>query len=63
MSTVNFSLRLCRVFIEDSREETYFYLVDLLPVSESIYQRNLKIICQGKVCITDKPLSLSIETR
>ena len=40
----------------------YIYLVDLLPVSVSTYQRNLKIICQGEVCKIDKPLSLSIKT-
>ena len=47
--------RKCVVFL-------LLLLVDLLPVLIPTYMRNLKIICWGKVCTTDKLLSLSIKT-
>ena len=53
----------CRAFLEDSREETYFfYLVDLLPVLIPTYMQNLKVICQGEAYKIDKAPSLSIKT-
>ena len=59
----------CRAFLEGSRKERIFCLVDLLPVLIPTYMRNLKIICQvshmkcvkltdHQVCLS-KPLKIS----
>ena len=50
-------------FLRTVGRKRIFYSIDLLPVSVSTCQGNLKlIICQGEVCKIDKPLSLSIKT-
>ena len=46
----------CRVFLEDSREETFFLFGRFIA-----YMRNLKI-CQGEACKIDKPASLCMKT-
>ena len=53
----------CRAFLRAvGRNRIFLYLVDLLPVLIPTDMRNLKIICQEKVCKIDKPPGLSIKT-